>query len=119
MQYRLGKAEEASATLYENFSEGLLDEQEFQELKDHYTEEKKKLREGIRQAQSRKRIVEKNIDSFLEIENNLEKYLDDRSFNQKLIDELVERIEVSSKGIVEVKMKCMDVFQKVSEILEK
>lgn len=119
MQYRLGKAEEASATLYENFSEGLLDEQEFQELKDHYTEEKKKLREGIRQAQSRKRIVEKNIDSFLEIENNLEKYLDDRSFNQKLIDELVERIEVSSKGIIEVKMKCMDVFQKVSEILEK
>ena len=49
----------------------------------------------------------------------LEKYLDDRSFNQKLIDELVERIEVSSKGIIEVKMKCMDVFQKVSEILEK
>lgn len=119
MQYRLGKAEEASATLYENFSGGLLDEQEFQELKDHYTEEKRKLREGIRQAQSRKRIVEKNIDSFLEIENNLEKYLDDRSFNQKLIDELVERIEVSSKGIIEVKMKCMDVFQKVSEIMEK
>ena len=49
----------------------------------------------------------------------MEKYLDDRSFNQKLIDELVERIEVSSKGIIEVKMKCMDVFQKVSKIMEK
>ena len=29
----------------------------------------------------------------------LEKYLDERSFNQKMIDELVEKIYVSSKGI--------------------
>ena len=40
MQFKLMKAEETSATLYENFATGLLDEQEYQMLREHYTEEK-------------------------------------------------------------------------------
>ena len=43
MQFKLMKAEETSATLYENFATGLLDEQEYQMLREHYTEEKEKL----------------------------------------------------------------------------
>ena len=97
---------------------GLLDEQEYLTLKEHYVQEKEKLEYGINQAQARKRMVEKSIDDFLEIEKNLEQYLDDRSFNQKLIDELVDKIYVSSKGMIEVRMKCSDVFQKVMEIME-
>lgn len=81
-------------------------------------EEKEKLETGIREAQTRKRVVEKSIEEFLEIEKNLEKYLDERSFNQKMIDELVEKIYVSSKGMIEIQMKCSDVFQKITEILE-
>ena len=118
MQFKLMKAEETSATLYENFATGLLDEQEYQMLREHYTEEKEKLETGIREAQTRKRVVEKSIEEFLEIEKNLEKYLDERSFNQKMIDELVEKIYVSSKGMIEIQMKCSDVFQKITEILE-
>lgn len=45
MQYRLMKAEETSATLYENFATGLLDEQEYLALKEHYVQEKEKLTE--------------------------------------------------------------------------
>lgn len=118
MQFKLMKAEETSATLYENFATGLLDEQEYQMLREHYTEEKEKLETGIREAQTRKRVVEKSIEEFLEVEKNLEKYLDERSFNQKMIDELVEKIYVSSKGMIEIQMKCSDVFQKITEILE-
>ena len=40
MQFKLMKAEETSATLYENFATGLLDEQEYQMLREHYTEDK-------------------------------------------------------------------------------
>lgn len=119
MQYRLEKTEETSASLYESFSDGLLDEQEFRELKEHYAEEKKKIREGIKKVQDRQRIVEKSIEAFLDVEQHLEKYLDDRSFNQKLVDELVEQVEVSSKGMIEVRLKCMDVFQQVIDIMEK
>ena len=47
MQYRLMKAEETSATLYENFATGLLDEQEYLALKEHYVQEKEKLTEPM------------------------------------------------------------------------
>lgn len=53
------------------------------------------------------------------MEKHLEQYLDDRSFNQELVNELVEQVEVSSKGMIEVKLKCRDVFQEVLEIMEK
>ena len=87
-------------------------------IANRHVQEKEKLTEGINQAQVRKRMVEKSIEEFLEVEKNLEQYLDDRSFNQKLIDELVDKIFVSSKGMIEVRMKCSDVFQKVMEIME-
>lgn len=118
MQYRLEKVEETSATLYENFSEGLFDEEEFRELKEHYVSEKKKIREEIKQIQERQRVVQKSIETFLDVEAHLEKYLDERSFQQELVDELVEQVEVSSKGMIEVKLKCMDVFQRIVEIME-
>ena len=118
LKYRLVKVEETSATLYENFSEGLLSEEEFRELKEHYTSEKQKIHEEMKRVQARQRIVEKQIQEFLDMEKHLEQYLDDRSFNQKLIDELVDKIYVSSKGMIEIQMKCSDVFQKITEILE-
>lgn len=118
LKYRLGKAEETSATLYENFSSGILDENEFRELKEHYMSQKRKYREEIKQIQERQRIVEKSIETFLELESHLEKYLEERSFNQKLVDELVEGVVVSSKGMMEVKLKCADVFQRVMEVME-
>ena len=74
------------------------------------TKEKYKLKKAKRDLNLNK--------EFLEVEKNLEKYLDERSFNQKMIDELVEKIYVSSKGMIEIQMKCSDVFQKITEILE-
>lgn len=119
LKYRLVKVEETSATLYENFSEGLLSEEEFRELKEHYTSERQKIHEEMKHVQARQRIVEKQIQEFLDMEKHLEQYLDDRSFNQELVNELVEQVEVSSKGMIEVKLKCRDVFQEVLEIMEK
>ena len=119
LKYRLVKVEETSATLYENFSEGLLSEEEFRELKEHYTSERQKIHEEMKRVQARQRIVEKQIQEFLNMEKHLEQYLDDRSFNQELVNELVEQVEVSFQGMIEVKLKCRDVFQEVLEIMEK
>lgn len=80
--------------------------------------EKKKLRRELEIAQSQMVRTKQSIDLFLEIMNNLEKYIDEYSFNQILVDELVDQVEVSSKGIISVRMKCADVFQRIIEITE-
>ncbi len=118
LQYRYRKADDASATLYENYSSGIINSQEFKELQEHYMTEKKKLRRELEIAQSQMVRTKQSIDLFLEIMNNLEKYIDEYSFNQILVDELVDQVEVSSKGIISVRMKCADVFQRIIEITE-
>lgn len=80
--------------------------------------EKKKLRRELEIAQSQMVRAKQSIDLFLEIMNNLEKYIDEYSSNQILVDELVDQVEVSSKGIISVRMKCADVFQRIIEITE-
>ena len=69
------------------------------------------------------RLLEKSVVSEntkkINMEKHLEQYLDDRSFNQELVNELVEQVEVSFQGMIEVKLKCRDVFQEVLEIMEK
>ena len=82
------------------------------------TEKKEKLRRELEIAQSQMVRAKQSIDLFLEIMNNLEKYIDEYSSNQILVDELVDQVEVSSKGIISVRMKCADVFQRIIEITE-
>ncbi len=100
MRFKLMKAEETSATLYENFATGLLDEQEYQMLREHYGR-KEKLETGIREAQPRKRVVEKSIEEFLEI-RSLKNIWMSVLFNQKMIDELVEKIISVEKEMIEI-----------------
>lgn len=118
MQYKLMLAEETSASLYENFVEGLLDEEEYQMLREHYVIEKEELKKSITETEARKRCVEKSIAEFLDIEKNLEKYLENRSYNQMLVDKLVEKVIVSAHGRIEIRLKCSDVFEKITKIME-
>ncbi len=118
MQYKLMQIEETSASLYENFVEGLLDEEEYRMLWEHYVIEKEKLKKSISETEARKRYVEKCIAEFLDIEKNMEKYLDNKSYNQMLVDELVETVIVSANGQIEIRMKCSDVFEEITKIME-
>lgn len=118
LQYQYTKAEETSASLYEDYAEGILDDEEYQSLKEHYISEKQRLRSEITNTEAKKRRMEKTIEHFMELEKHLEEYLDERGFNQKLVDELVDYISVSSKGIIEVRFKCADVFRETLKITE-
>lgn len=118
LEYQLSRAEETSAALYEDFLMGIFEEEEYQQMKEHYIMEKQRLRSQIKKSEEQKWEIEKNIDRFIEFEENIEKKLSDSSFNQQLVDELIESIEVSASGTMEIQFKCADVFQQVCGYLE-
>ncbi len=118
LQYRLAEAESKSVRLYEDFAEGILEEAEYKSLKDHYIGEKKELRTSIMELEVEKRIVEKQVESYLQFTKHLGQYLIDRTFQQSLIDELVEYVEVSGDGKIEIHLSCEDTFQDMEEILK-
>ena len=49
---------------------------------------------------------------------DMEKYLDKREYNEALVQELVEYIEVYANGSIHVCFKCKDEFQQIAEEME-
>ena len=54
----------------------------------------------------------------MDMVNNLESYLSERSFNEKLVQELVEYVEVYKNGNIHVCFRCDDKFQQIIELIE-
>jgi DNA invertase Pin-like site-specific DNA recombinase len=118
LNVKIAEAEEHQATLYENYAEGLLDAEDYQSLKENYISSIQTMQEELRQLEQEKRMLERTINRYTELLKHLETYLDKREFNEKLVQELIERITVSKTGKIEVVFKCNDVYQKVVKIVE-
>ena len=54
----------------------------------------------------------------MDIVNNLEPYLSERSFKEKLLQELVEYVEVYKNVNIHVCFKCDDKFQQIIDLIE-
>ena len=106
------------AKLYEDFSEGLLSMSDYQDLRQHYGEEKERILKQIEEAEQDQRFAEMQVGRFLDWQAKLEQYLGEVAFEEKLADELVEKIVVSEHGCIEIRFTCDDVCTYVAELLE-
>lgn len=118
LMYRLSKSEETRATLYENKVEGIIDEDEYRYMKEHYILEKQELEKKIRDAEESKRQLVLQLNHMLDFEEHLEQYIGNSSFNEELVEELVDYIEIGKDGDVHICFKCEDVFQQMMELTE-
>lgn len=112
------KTEERSGKLYEDLAEGIISMSDYQELRQHYAQEKARLQELISKSDQEQRYVEMQIGRFLDWEAKLEQHLGELAFNGQLVDELVEKIIVSSKGSIEIRFTCDDICSYVAELLD-
>lgn len=104
--------------MYENFSEGLLSMDDYQELRQHYADEKARLQELIKEAEQEQRFAEMQVGRFLDWQAKLEQHLGEVAFNERLAHELVEKIIVSETGSIEICFTCDDICSYVAELLE-
>jgi hypothetical protein len=118
LNVKISEAEEKQTTLYENYAEGLLDAEDYQSIKENYISSIQTMQEELRQLEQKKRKLERTINQYTELVNHLESYLDKREFNEKLVQELIERIIVSKTRKLEVVFKCNDVYQNIVKIVE-
>ena len=78
----------------------------------------KNLREELQGQEQNQRILEKKANRYMDMVNHMEKYLDKREYNEALVQELVEYIEVYANGSIHVCFKCKDEFQQIAEEME-
>lgn len=97
---------------------GIVEKEDFDMMKECYIRELQNLRDDLQIAKQDQRMLEKKTDRYMDMVSNLEKYLSDRSFNEALVQELVEYVEIYKNGSIHVCFKCDDKFKQIAELIE-
>jgi hypothetical protein len=118
LKVKIAETEERQVTLYENYAEGLLEQEDYQSIKESYIQSTQQMQEELQQLEKKERRLEKTISQYTEMVKNLETYLGKREFDEKLVHELIERITVSKNNGIEVTFKCNDVYREVIQMIE-
>lgn len=118
LQMKVEQIEEKLTTLYENLAEGIINAEDYKIIKDRYLSEKDVVREELQAADVELRQVEAQLEEFMELVGRLEQYLGQGGFNEALVRELVESIQISQNNGIEIRFVCEDVIQQITEMGE-
>lgn len=118
LERKIAQTEERNTRLYEDYVAGIVDKDDFDMMKERYIWELQNLREELQVQEQNQRILEKKVNRYMDMVNHMEKYLDKREYNEALVQELVEYIEVYANGSIHVCFKCKDEFQQIAEEME-
>ena len=118
LECKIAQTEERNTRLYEDYVAGIVDKDDFDMMKERYIWELQNLREELQVQEQNQRILEKKANRYMDMVNHMEKYLDKREYNEALVQELVEYIEVYANGSIHVCFKCKDEFQQIAEEME-
>ena len=118
LERKIAQTEERNTRLYEDYVAGIVDKDDFDMMKERYIGELQNLREELQVQEQNQRILEKKANRYMDMVNHMEKYLDKREYNEALVQELVEYIEVYANGSIHVCFKCKDEFQQIAEEME-
>lgn len=118
LERKIAQTEERNMRLYEDYVAGIVEKDDFDMMKERYIRELQDLREELQVEEQNQRILEKKANRYMDMVNHLEKYLDKREYNEALVQELVEYVEVYADGSIHVCFKCNDAFQQIAEEME-
>ena len=107
------KADERKASLYESFVEGVIDKDDYMELKEHYTKEIQDCEERCQGAVNRQRQISRTVEQFKSFVDSLD--ADGLAFDEKLVRALVERIELGEGNTITIRFRFADEFAWINE----
>ena len=103
--------ENRKATLYADFCEGLIDEEDYQFLKEKTILEIQQNNEAIRIAEEKLLETQKVIRNYIEKTNKLEKYLELDTFNEELVRSLISEIRIYRDRRIKITFKIEDMIE--------
>jgi hypothetical protein len=118
LKRKLSDNENAVATLYTNLTEGVIDEEDYKALSQHYMLEKENLHAEMKAQKDLIVRQKKTVERYCELADDFERYMDDIAFDKNLLDAFVDRITVWNNGTIDIRFKCEDVISRFTELLE-
>ena len=112
LSWQLEKNEAITEQLYKDLTEGLIDQEEYSELRRKYRMEKSELASQIQEA---KRLLAEHEEQAMRIHEmaiNLAPHVENMTVTRELVEQLIEKIEVDEDYNVEIIFKCQDIFER-------
>ena len=118
LERKIAQTEERNTRLYEDYVAGVVDKDDFDMMKERYIGELQNLRGRASGTRTESKNLGKESKPIYGYGKSYGKYLDKREYNEALVQELVEYIEVYANGSIHVCFKCKDEFQQIAEEME-
>ncbi len=117
LQRKLSDNENSLASLYVNLSDGVIDENDFKMLSQHYSLEKENLHAEIKERKNDIIRLKKSIERFCDLADDFYRYTDSITFDKDLVKTFIDRITVWKNGAIEIRFKCDDVIARFSDLM--
>ncbi len=118
LEGKIAETGEYKSKLYEDYTAGILDRDDYQDISERYLTISRQLQEELLQLKQRQCKMEKTVMEYSSIVKRLEPCLGKRDFDEKLVHELVERISFSGNNSVEVTFKYDGICNDIKNIME-
>ena len=116
---KLRSIQERRTRLYEDYTEGILDTEEYSLVKQTYERQADELDNAYGRAVEELRIFEESISEKNQWIRMLKEVDRDMDITQELVDSTIERVYVYENNAVEVVMKHQDIFDFTKEYVGK
>lgn len=117
---RVDDLERRKTSLYADFADKILDQEEYQFLRERTILDIQKTEAEIFAAEQKMYEMEKAIDNHIARAEELEACICDGEISDELIHELIREIKIFNGNRMEITFQCMDVFENalIKEILQ-
>ena len=110
-RYQLSQVNEKKGKLYEDLAEGILNQEDYQLMKEHYILKEQQLQKKLQETELLLYKIKTQAKQYLDRVQSLEKYLGEKEISRKLIQELIDRIIVGDSKNIEIVFKGEDIYQ--------
>lgn len=108
---QIDECDNKNLMIYEDLTSGILDQQDFSELRKSYQAERADLELKLVRTQKELQEKEKSYQKIRQLAKKLKPYTEHLALTRELIDMLIDRIEVDEDLNVEIHFKCADVYK--------
>lgn len=117
LNIKLSENENKTLKLYEDFSQELLDEEDYQKLHSKCRREHMRIESDLEAASKELLKMRKSLASFEKLSKSLRKQTEHIHLSRELVRQMIERIDVSEKHEVEITFRFRDVFEDVQNLI--
>lgn len=110
LKSRQMELEQRVVKAYEDYAEGLLDSEDYLCIKEKIVIEKQRINDQLEELQTQIRSMEDAARRYCEWAENLENYLECKSYSQELVDSLIKEIRIADANRIEIVFACEDVY---------